>query len=183
MSLSEIFDNGILKPWANFLINNIKFNQYSLNNFADQTVAVGISQSIPAGIQTQLDNFTGEFGDLGGMDLLTGVFSPDLVIDGGIYIWSIQLVITGLVSPSNIIIYFFDDTRLIIASTQYLVNDGSSTAYAYNVQVTALFDGSAHSLNCQVLCPDNITINGIWGIQKLYGIPPSSGFVWDTSIN
>jgi hypothetical protein len=183
MSLSEIFDTGVPHPWANFLMNNVKFNQYSLNNFADATVAVGISQSITGGVQTQLTNFTGEFGNLGGMNLLTGVFSPNLVLDGGIYIWSIQFVITGLVAPSNIIIYFYDGPRLIIASTQYLVNDGTSTAYAYNIQVTALFDGSAHTLNCQVLCPDNITINGIWGIQKLYGIPSEIGLTWNTAIN
>lgn len=174
MSVSEIFENGVAHPWANLRIRNllcdenIQMQQYKLSDFSDITLAVGINQAIVGGVKTQLNNFTLEFGNLQGMNLTTGVFAPNLLTESGIYMWQVQLVITGLLAPSSIIVYFYDGLNLIGASTQYLINDLTGTAYCNVMAETALFNLGQQTLRCQVLCPDNINISGIWGMQRLY---------------
>lgn len=163
--------SNILVP-NNFdiFMNNLQMQQYKLNNFADLTIAIGINQNITANTLTQLNNFTGAFGNLPGMNLATGVFTPDLISGSGLYLWQIQLVVTGLVGPSNITIYFYDDTNLVNSSTHYLANDLSATSYASLLAATTLFPIGQQTLKCVVLCADNVTLGGIWGIQRLYRV-------------
>jgi|WetSurMetagenome_2_1015567.scaffolds.fasta_scaffold10438_3 hypothetical protein len=73
----------------NLFCNSIQYRQTYIENFPDLIIAVGVNQVIPANTMTQLNNFTGEFGTLPGMDMVTGIFSPDLTINSGFYMWSL----------------------------------------------------------------------------------------------